>query len=140
MTADKIRNQDGGHRPPLQQELQRAQSHGTNDCGLLHLLFLFDLAQTAIFAQGDNQLREPMVGDAGAQLTIERICGRGAKRKTINFFNRLDELLRVKECSLHRLRMSLKALIGAKTSPGWATQLSTHRLFFPRNMLNSLLD
>lgn len=117
-----------------------AESKGADDLWFVALPGLVDDAEAIIVTQGDAQLGQLFVGNAGAKLAIERIGGGLAEREAVVFLDGLGEWRRVEQRAFDLIGVALQPFVGAKTRAGRKTGLSADGLFLGHDELNASFD
>ena len=117
MTADTVSDRGA---PAFQSS---NEAHRADDARLPAFVLLVDDAQPALVPERGDQLGEGLVGDAAAQLAVQRIDGGLTQRIAVDIVDGLPQRRRVEHQSLDALRVALQALVGAKTRPGGPTEL-----------------
>jgi hypothetical protein len=86
------------------------------------LLFL-NYAEAIIIVQSHRQFGEIVIGDASAELAIERVGGRLPQRKPVDFLDYLGQLWNVEQRTLYAICVAFEPFIGAEAGAGRPPQL-----------------
>ena len=97
------------------------------------MFLVVDQAESVIIAQRGDKVSQSVVGDSGAKLAVQCICGGLAKREAIDFLNGFGELGGLEEGAFDPLRVAFEALIGAETGTRRSAKLATHGHFLGHN-------
>jgi hypothetical protein len=91
-----------------------SQTQRANDARLLALFFFLNLTQAILFPERDGKIRQRVIRNPAAELSVESIDRRLFQGVTVDVFNRPSEGGRVKESALYLFSISLQPLKGSE--------------------------